>query len=399
MSIAATEQTTEAIPPRARGVSAPPRVDVLDGFEAARTLWRRLESEGVATPYNRFDWAEAYVRHVEAPSGGKPALIVIHDRMGDPALLLPLVVSSKGPLRVARFIGGKHANFNMPLLGPSATSIDASALRTALRTAGRAAGIDLYRFSAQPHAWEGVLNPMALLGGQASPSAGYKFALEADGEALLARRLSKDTRKKLRQKEARLAQIGPVAYVRPTNAEEARAMLEAFLRFKSQRFQSHGIDDPFAPAEVQAFLAEAVTPDPRADAPFIELHALKAGDRIVAVYGALRDRRRFCGLFTAFDSDPDIARSTPGDILLMAMIRQACRDGLTTFDLGVGEARYKMQVCDEREELFDSLIPVGLKGRIAALAFSQAIAAKRWAKASPMATRAIASLRRLRARG
>lgn len=399
MSIAATEQTTQAVSPRARGMTPLPRVEVLESFEAARTLWRRLEGEGVATPYQGFDWAEAYVRHVEAPAGGKPVLIVIHDRTGDPALLLPLVVSRKGPLRVARFIGGKHANFNMPLIGPFAMSLDAEALRTALRTAGRAAGVDLFQFSAQPHAWEGALNPMALLGGQASPSAGYKFALEADGEALLNRKLSKDTRKKLRQKEARLAQIGPVAYVRPKNAEEARSMLEAFLRFKSQRFQSQGIDDPFAPAEVQAFLGEAISSNLRAGAPAIELHALKAGERIVAVYGALRDRRRFCGLFTAFDGDPDIARSTPGDILLMAMIRQACRDGLTTFDLGVGEARYKMQVCDQREELFDSLVPIGLKGRIAALALSQAIAAKRWAKASPMATRGIASLRRLRARG
>lgn len=399
MSIAATENPGarhDFAEPRAQRAPAL-RVEVHDDFAAARAPWLALQASGHATPYQRFDWAEAYFRHVEAADGARLRLVTCRDRAGDVALILPLAVRSHGPVTVARFLGGKHANFNMPVFSLAAANLDPASIRAALQEAGRQAGVDLFALTAQPRDWEGVANPMAGLGGQDSAGAGYKFALAPDGEALLTGKLSKDTRKKLRQKEAKLAQIGPVAYVRPASTAQAREMLAAFLTFKSQRFQSQGIDDPFAGEAVRRFLEEAVAIDAAGQEPPAELHALKAGERIVAVYGAVRGGGRFCGQFTAFDSAPDIARSTPGDILLMAMIRQACRDGLATFDLGVGEARYKMQVCDQREALFDSMVAVNLKGRVAARAMALALAAKRRAKASPLVTRAVASLRKLRA--
>ena len=54
-------------------------------------------------------------------------------------------------------------------------------------------------------------------------------------------------------------------------------------------------------------------------------------------------------------------------------------------DLGVGEARYKTTICDDRDDLVDTFFPLTAKGRAYA-SFSQAKRAlKRRIKASPLA--------------
>jgi CelD/BcsL family acetyltransferase involved in cellulose biosynthesis len=86
---------------------------------------------------------------------------------------------------------------------------------------------------------------------------------------------------------------------------------------------------------------------------------------------------------TSFDMDSEVARTSPGEILLIDLIKLQCQAGITSFDLGVGEARYKTTICDERDELVDSFLPVTLKGRIFAGVARSKRSAKRWIKTQP----------------
>ena len=104
---------------------------------------------------------------------------------------------------------------------------------------------------------------------------------------------------------------------------------------------------------------------------------------------------RLSGLFLSYDADPEIARSSPGELMVQAVVREAIARGLTTFDLGVGEARYKDDACETVEELFDSAVAVTALGRVAAFAFMAKQRAKRRIKRSP---RLLAFFTRLRAR-
>ncbi len=371
-------------------------VEVLSSFEEAHALWDRLTIEGTVSAYQGFAWVESYFRHVEAAEGARAALIVLRDGSGEPLLLLPLAVHDTGSGRIARFIGGKHSNFHLPLIGRNAGRIDGKALRAALLDAGRSAGIDLYSFSNQPLEWEGTANPMALLGGLASPSAGYKLALEADGEAMLTARLSKDRRRKMRQKDTKLATLGTVTYRKAATDEEAMGILTAFFAQKAERFQDQGIDDPFASPAVRAFLSDMATRRDARGKPVLDLYALMLDERPVAIYGAVEDGIRYSGVVTAFDSDDAVARCTPGESLLMQMIRDCCARGLRTFDLGVGESRYKMVICDQTEPLIDTSLAVTLRGRLAALRESAFIVAKRLVKQSAPGQALIALVRKLK---
>lgn len=371
--------------------------EVLRDFGAAEPMWRALMAQGHATPYQSFEFANAYCRAVEEPEGGKAALVLIRGADGAPLALAPFVVRRKGPFRVARFIGGKHANFNMPVFAAGADRIGAEFFRAALVAAGRAAGIDVFCLHAQPVEWQGFANPLAALAAMSSPSQGYKLGLQADADALLKRRLSKDTRRKARQKEQRLQGLGTLSYRRPQDAAEKRAVLERFLALKAERFAGQGISDPFSDIAVRMFLSEGLVPANGSEG-FIELHTLDLDGRAIAIFGAVVANDRFSGLFTAFDNDAEIARGSPGDILLMHMIRNCCERGLTTFDLGVGEAHYKDKICDATEALVESFLPVTAAGRVAALACIGKQKLKGAIKTSQAGKKALELLRSLRAK-
>ncbi len=86
----------------------------------------------------------------------------------------------------------------------------------------------------------------------------------------------------------------------------------------------------------------------------MELHALMIDQRIVATLGALCGRDRLSGLVVSYGTEREIARCSPGELIVHEVVRSAIARGFTTFDLGVGEARYKAECCEATEALFDT---------------------------------------------
>src|SRR5207253_11074597 len=100
------------------------------------------------------------------------------------------------------------------------------------------------------------------------------------------------------------------------------------------------------------------------------------------------------GVVSSFDTDAEIARWGPGELLTIAVIRACCGAGRGVFDLGVGEARYKSSVCEEAEELVDVTLPVTARGRLYAAGRDGLQRAKRFVKRTPWAWRLVGAARR-----
>ena len=336
---------------------------------AVEPLWRELEETGTGSPFQRYDWVDAFAR----ATGTQARAFVL--RAGDrPVLLLPLAIRRSRGLRVAAPIGGKHASFNLPLLAPGPAP-DPVGIRTALREAGARLGLDAYAFTDMPLAWAGRPNPLAE-GGRPSPSNGCVLTLESDPEACLKRIFSTEARKKMRSRERKLAEIGPVRFGWARTAEEVDTVLSAFFEQKATRFAQLGIPDAFADPGIRAFVRAACTVGLAEGRPAIDLYALWAGERLVAINGAAADRRRCSGMFNSFDVDPAVAKAGPGELLFVQVIAEQCRRGLAEFDLGVGEAVYKKAFCDRVEPLVDVILPVSAAGRLYAFAAAQLLQAK-----------------------
>ena len=367
--------------------------EVCQTLADARLAWTTLEREAPTSPYQSFEFARVWFATIGAAEGATPLIIVARDEAGESVALLPFARAARGPLRFGVFLGGKDSNFNLGLFrsGEAWSRDDVAAL---LAAAARRATprLDAFLLCNQPLSWRGIANPLADPEPQPSPSFAYASALPGDFSAWLDARASKEAKKKMRKKRARLEATAPLIHRRAAGAQEIDRALAAFRAERRARTEALGAPDPYASPAAQEFLAQL------ARGGALELHTLSHGDRIIAVFGALPGAERLSGLFIGHDGDPKIARSSPGEIMVHAVVADAIARGFAAFDLGVGEARYKDEACEIVEPLFDSAFAVTLKGRLAAWAFLVARRAKRAAKRSPRFRAVLARLRRLRGR-
>lgn len=377
-----------------RATPCPLTVHVVESPESISSEWRSLEAEGSASPYQRLDWVKAFAEAV-SESGQNFRILVLRDPTDRTVMILPMLIRRSHGLTVAAPVGGRHANFHMPLT--AMMSFDPDLLMGALQETGQRLRVDLFAFVNLPRVWNGNPNALAAYG-TPSPSNAYGLVLEEDPEATFRRAFSKDARKHLRQKERYLGQLGHVSDLHATDATQADEILTAFYAMRRERFRRLGIANEFDRPDVQHFLRNAALAGLERNEPALELSALRVGERIVAVFGAAVDHRQASGMIIAFDGDPAIARCSPGELLLSRVIRRHCEAGRTFFDLGVGEARYKNSVCDTTIELVDAIIPVSVRGRAAAAVGAAVVRAKRRVKQTPWLWQSITRMRALQAR-
>jgi CelD/BcsL family acetyltransferase involved in cellulose biosynthesis len=355
-------------------------VSAASDLAAVSRAWLSLEMSGIATPYQTLGWQRA--AYATLHEGARRCIVCLKDGGGGTAALLPLALERRSGVTIASFPAGKHANYNMGLFSEDAArTLTAADLRTALRAAAEAVGIDLFVLRNQPESWRGVRNPLSLLPRQASTSSAWRADLIPDGDAFVNGLMSSESRKKLRHKERKLGELGPIAYEEAASPERAAQVLAAFLAQKKARFAAIGVSNPFDDAAALRFLDHAAVAALEVGPPApVSLFSMSAGDRIIAVFGGIVHAGRFSGMFTSFDPDPAAARYSPGDLLLMNLVKMMCARGLRTFDLGAGDAAYKTDYCAIEERLFDSILPITLTGRVAAAAIAGGLAARRLAK-------------------
>ena len=373
------------------------RVEVFDDLTVAEPHWRALELvDSLATPYQRYDFLKHWQRHVGSNSGMKPFIVVGFNQESEPLFLLPLCSRPIGGLIRLEFLGGKHANFNMALWRRDvAATIGADGLRNVL--ASLSGHADVLKLINQPLTWGGATNPFALLPHQRAANYGFSGALVPDFEALLRARSNSEARKKMRKKERALASFGELRFERATEPDDVRRVIDAFFKPKSARTRALGMSDAFSLPGVRRFIEAAATEQLLDGKPLVELYALSVDDIIVATMGGIVGSGRFCAMFNSIIQGR-FAVESPGEQLILRLVRSCCERGLLTFDLGIGEARYKNLLCGDAEPLFDSYIPLSAAGRLPALAFALGAATKRAIKSQPALWSIVGAFRRLRAR-
>jgi CelD/BcsL family acetyltransferase involved in cellulose biosynthesis len=90
-------------------------VAIVPDMAAIETEWRALEARALVTPYQSYGWINAFVATVGAAHEMDFRHAVLRDATGAAQAILPLVITRRGGIRFAEFIGGKHANYHMGL--------------------------------------------------------------------------------------------------------------------------------------------------------------------------------------------------------------------------------------------------------------------------------------------
>jgi CelD/BcsL family acetyltransferase involved in cellulose biosynthesis len=352
--------------------AAPLQVELIDDLAAA---------QAVGTAFQRFDWVAAWNRHVAKSDGLRFLILLGSNAGGTPQFLLPLVYRPSSSLVVARFPGKEHSNINMGLWrGDAVAGLTAARLIAALRKAARQRGIDLFMLLQQPVHWHGLTNPLALLPRQPTVDDVWGAPLPAETDTLKAI-LTKSMRGRIRGKARKLEKLAGYRYLHASTPAEIDRLLAAFFVQKAAHFAERGINNVFADPRVSGFIRTGCHATSACGRPVIELHGIVCDDEVIAVIGGVADAWRFSCMFNSYTTS-EAGRHSPGLILLSLIVPRCAARGLAGFDLGPGRAPYKSVFCREAEGLFDSVIAVSWRGRLAAPALRALRAGKRHIKAN-----------------
>ena len=383
MTMAAAIDSPSATAQPRTGSSLIARVDIVRSMDAAEPVWRTfVGADALATPYQSFELLNAWQSTVGKHDGAAPFIVVAFDGNDQPLMLLPLAVGRESGAYVARFMGGKHPTFNMPLwrrdFAATATVSDLEIVTAAIHKAGD--GIDVLALTQQPQRWRGIANPLAQLASQPSTNPCPRMTMAAGSKP--EDRVSTSTRRRLRNKERKLQALPGYRYLVATTDTDINRLLDQFFIVKPQRMALSKLPNVFADDATQAFIRNACTVKVPNGSRAIELHALVCDDEMISVFACVADGERFSTMFNTYTVSEN-ARYSPGLILLRDMIDHYGERGYASYDFGVGSDEYKMTFCKEDEPIVDSFIPLTARGRLTALGMSSMTHAKRLVKQNP----------------
>jgi CelD/BcsL family acetyltransferase involved in cellulose biosynthesis len=341
-------------------------VDIVDDLGQAETIWRGLEGQ-FSTPYQRFDFLGPWQRQVGARESLTPFIVIARDAERRPLYLLPLAVRRKHGVRTAGFMGGKHATFNMALwdrdFAAGATEADLKALLDGIR---ERAAVDVLALTQQPRHWQDLPNPMALLPRQ--PSVNDCPVLTMAPGAAPSALISNSFRRRLKSKERKLQALAGYRYQIATSDAEIERLLDWFFGVKPLRMAEQKLPNVFADPGIEDFIRDACMTEV-AGGRAIDIHALECDNEVIAIFAGVADGHRFSMMFNTYTMSGS-SRYSPGLILMRNIIDHYAGRAYRALDLGIGSDDYKRLFCKDDEPIFDSFIPLSLRGQLAAGAMS-----------------------------
>ncbi len=350
-------------------------------LEGLRGLWEALQAVAPCTAAQTYDWALAWTRNVLVPEDREPVIVVGYGPDGAPVLLWAFEVEARLGLRVLKWLGQDHANYNVGLFKPEvARTLTGADMSRLLREAGRQVGAAVATFEAQPFAWDGVPNPFATLPHRPAPNNAYAVEL-GDFTKLYESRFSRRSRSTIERKERKLVELGRLEYGWAETREERLDLLETFFAQKARQLAAMGVKNVFDD-HARAFYRDLALLE--GDNPSrLRLGYVKLNGHVLATFNGTICHDRLAVALSSL-AEGDTQRQSPGALLLRHQIEEASNAGLAYYDLGVGQARHKDEWCNVVYTLFDSFIAFKTQGLLLTAPLAVAARLKRAIKSNRM---------------
>ena len=208
---------------------------------------------------------------------------------------------------------------------------------------------------------------MALLPNQASANDCPLMTIVPDEPPTA--RISSSFRRRLKGKERKLQTLPGYRYGVAATDAEIKRLLDWFFRIKPLRMAEQKLPNVFAEPGVEDFIRGACMAPLAGGGHVIDIHALECDDEVIAIFAGVADGHRFSMMFNTYTMSGN-SRYSPGLILMRNIVDHYAGRGYRALDLGIGSDDYKRLFCKSDEPIFDSFIPLSLRGKVAAAAMS-----------------------------
>jgi len=364
------------------------RLTVYEDLAAIEKDWRAFEAQADSTVFQSFDWLAIWQRHIGAPAGIRPSIVVGRDASGSILFMLPLSVHATGFARELTWLGSDLCDYNAPLLASGFTERFDRAefvalwhdIAATLQSHPRL-GFDFIHFSKMPEMVGAQPNPMRYLGGTINPSGAYLTHLTGDWETFYAAKRSSSTRRRDRTKRKRLGEFGEVKLINPAPGAETAGTLDTLMVQKARSFGRMGVGNLFAkPGHADFYRALVTGPETRR---MVHVSRLDVGAIPAAINLGLTYRGCYYHLLASYD-DGEVSRFGPGAAHLHDLMQIAIERGFKIFDFTIGDERYKRDWCDTELKLFDFIAAANWRGTLVAVPMRAVQRLKRWIKQTPV---------------
>jgi len=386
----ASLEIQEDHPPDAVSAVRSVAIDILPANADALERYERACTEAIFAPAQSAIWVRNWISHTHPD-----ALIAFMSRGSDIVFALALEVAKSGPFRVARLVGGSHANGNFaPSVLPLSVSPsrqDIARLVQSIRAARP--DIDMLLLLRLAPDLDGNPNPLLALPHAPSPNIALATDLRGGFDATLERIAARRKRKRHRYQARKFEAAGGFRRIVAATEAETRRLFDAFLEMKELRFRKAGMANVFADPELRVFFHALFAESLKSAPPPFSLEALEVAGTLRAITGTSRCGKRMICEFGAI-SDDELASMSPGEFLSFRNIEEAAAQEFDLYDFSVGDEPYKRLWCNIEIRQVDVIMPLSVKGHALATVLRLYGRLKTWAKANPTIWRLAKKLRK-----
>ena len=328
--------------------------ELFDGADEALTALEAVQGGLVSTGFQTLNWLTLLFEELAAPQHALPRLVVVTDRSsGEVAMILPLLITRRRHLKVARFADLGVAEYGGPILGRAALKKPRS-IRRVWRAIRRALkDVDLIRLERMPAEIGGRINPLIGRSGL-TPSryAGRLIAVPETVEAYI-ESLEKDQRKEIERRYRAWEKEGGTKFYR---AEKPDAIARVFSVLEDQELERHEALRLRYKYDAPAYRAfyERLAID-GSEAGLAKVFALEAKGEIVATLIGIAHGATFTVLRRS-DLGKVCMHFSPGCLIMFEAMKYLRARGIRRFDLGAGEDPFKASFAGEDVQLHDLIV-------------------------------------------
>ena len=364
-------------------------VSTIEEFEGLEPAWDGLvRAMPRPSPFLLHGWLAEWCRHYGA---GTELRVHVARRDGRLVGALPIVVRRRAGLRVATFMGGPEAVLPDVLLAAGEDGEVCAALTGRLRESGCDV-VDLHGLPAQSRIAAALGPRLEVIQRVEAPV----LDLTEGWDAVYRAKTSSKKRNLHRRRRRQLAGLGTLDVSVARSPDELAPALEEAFDLHARRWEGRPDGSGFASPTGRRFHRAVLARLAAVDAARIV--TLRVAGRAVAFhyFFALEG----CMYVHRLAFDPTLARFSPGLVNTLDAIEAAAGEGLRRVEFLGGDERYKVELADRFEPLYDGVgAASSARGRAYAAAHMNGIRLRLRLKRSPRLRRlyfdGVAPVRRL----
>ena len=199
-------------------------------------IWRDLESNTEATPFQSYEWLSHWYRIIGLPINKLKLLVICVLNKNEVEALFPLCVSENLGIKTVEWLGGVNSDYLLPIVKTDSSFIKENFKLIWEELLGLAKFADLIRLSKQPEYLGNNINPFVSELPNKFLMNSHQAVFDVPFEEYLKKNVSKKVLSDSRRQKRRLSELGNLKFLVGNSVKEKQVITTEMLKQKEARY-------------------------------------------------------------------------------------------------------------------------------------------------------------------